>query len=88
MHFFFISQEYIPVGHVYEKVKQDRYDDDEDIMEEEEAESVPWNRTKTTIDQFILWKKDLAPNKEDPRINTLQNWIEISKAVSIPFCFL
>lgn len=71
------------LGHVYEKVKRDRYDDEDMIDEEEEAESVPWTKTNTTIDQFTLWKKDSAPIKEDPRINALQSWIDISKAVRI-----
>jgi hypothetical protein len=75
------------LGHVYEKVKTDKYDDEDMMEDEEEAEST-WARTNTTIDEFILWKKDLAPNQRDPRANTIKNWIEISKAVSVPFVSL
>lgn len=48
------------------------------------TETIPWTKnTNKTIEEFILWKKDTAPNVEDPRINALDKWIDISEAVGL-----
>lgn len=70
-------------------MSSDRYLDEEDEeMEEADDEGVQekvpsWTRTDTSVQEFILWKKDTAPNTQDPRINALDKWIDISEAVSI-----
>ncbi|CEP18841.1 hypothetical protein [Parasitella parasitica] len=71
---------------VYEKIL-DRYEDDEDeemeeADEENASENIPWKKTNKVIHEFILWKKDTAPDAEDARINALGKWIDISEAVS------
>jgi hypothetical protein len=55
---------------------------DTEEEEEEEAESQPWVKANTTVEEFILWKKDTAPNSQDPRINALHSWIDISQTVN------
>lgn len=73
------------LGLVYEKMSSDRYQDEEDeeMAEADDEEKVPsWTRTDTSIQEFILWKKDTAPNAQDPRIHALDKWIDISEAVS------
>lgn len=72
-------------GQVYEKMSSDRYQDEEDeeMEDESDEDKVPsWTKTDKSIEKFILWKKDTAPNAEDPRINALDKWIDISEAVS------
>ncbi|KAL7309919.1 hypothetical protein PS15m_010741 [Mucor circinelloides] len=72
---------------VYEKMSSDRYQDEEDeeMEDEEDEDKVPsWTKTDKSIDKFILWKKDTAPNAEDPRINALDKWIGISEAIHEP----
>lgn len=66
------------VGHVWEKKPTDHYND-----EEEEDETSTWSKTNITIEEFMLWKKDRAPNAQDPRINTLNNWMDITQTVCI-----
>lgn len=63
----------------------DSYDDDVDPME---VDNTPWTKTNTELSEFILWKKDTAPNKKDPRINSIQSWIDISQAVRPFLLFL
>lgn len=55
------------------------------MEEEEEEEEIreTWIKTSTTIDNFLLWKKDTQPNKDDPRINAVQHWLDISQIVNI-----
>lgn len=31
----------------------------------------------------MLWKKDTAPNTQDPRINALNDWMGITQTVNI-----
>jgi hypothetical protein len=50
-------------------------------MDEEVLDSSVWKKTNTTIDEFILWRKDNAPEKDDPRHQVLEDWIDLSKAV-------
>ncbi|KAK4513626.1 uncharacterized protein ATC70_005630 [Mucor velutinosus] len=75
---------------VYEKMSSDRYQDEEDeemeeTDDEEAQEKMPsWTRTDKSIQEFILWKKDTAPNAQDPRISALDKWIDISKAIHEP----
>ena len=48
------------------------------------SETIPWTKnTNKTIEEFILWKKDTAPNVEDARISALDKWIDISEAVGL-----
>ncbi len=51
-------------------------------MDVDNIESTPWTKTDTHFEEFILWKKDTAPNSKDPRINAIHDWIEISQAVN------
>ncbi|GAA5796722.1 ribonuclease H2, subunit C [Helicostylum pulchrum] len=74
------------LGHVWEKNVTESYDDEEEeeVDEEDRASNTPWVKTNTTIDEFILWKKDTAPNKQDPRINALNNWMDITQTIHEP----
>lgn len=51
-------------------------------MDEDNVESAPWTKTNTEVEEFILWRKDKAPDAQDPRINAIHNWIDISQAVN------
>lgn len=79
-----LTPQSILLGHVWEKAAKDEYDD---MEEDQEEEIQPWTRTNTTIEEFILWKKDTAPNPEDARINALHSWIDISQTVSSSLFF-
>lgn len=63
-------------GHVW--IKETAYEEEE----EEEDKQAIWKKTSTTVDEFILWKKDRAPDKQDDRIKALENWLDISQSVS------
>ncbi|CAO3685452.1 unnamed protein product [Rhizopus stolonifer] len=67
-------------GHVW--VKETGYEEEEE--EEEEYKQATWKKTNTTIDEFILWKKDRAPDKQDYRIKALENWLDISQSIHEP----
>ncbi|KAI8084019.1 uncharacterized protein B0P05DRAFT_41334 [Gilbertella persicaria] len=60
-------------GQVWTKQEEDE--------EEDEEENKVWHKSNITIQDFILWKKDTAPDTQDPRINALKQWIPISQAV-------
>lgn len=49
--------------------------------EKEEEEQMKWKKSNTIVDEFILWKKDRAPDKKDARIRAVENWLNISQAV-------
>lgn len=66
------------LGHVWKKSLD--YNDQEDDDEETEEKST-WIKTDITVKDFTLWKKDTAPNAQDPRINAIQNWLDISQTV-------
>ncbi|KAI9359845.1 ribonuclease H2, subunit C [Pilaira anomala] len=75
------------LGHVWEKnISMDYHYDEEEMDEEDKASNTPWVKTDTTIDEFILWKKDTAPNQQDPRIYALNHWMEMAQTIheSIP----
>ncbi|KAI8997019.1 hypothetical protein BDB01DRAFT_892625 [Pilobolus umbonatus] len=68
-------------GHIYTKEEEEIDDmDDMEYMDEDEKSSV-WKKRETTIDEFILWKKDTAPSQHDPRKIALKNWIDLSKSI-------
>lgn len=71
-------------GHLWEKDVVDSFEDE--AMDEDNVESAPWTKTNTEVEEFILWRKDKAPDAQDPRINAIHNWIDISQAIhtSIP----
>lgn len=51
-------------------------------MDEDNVETMPWTKTNTEVEEFILWKKDNAPDAKDPRISAIHNWIDISQVVN------
>lgn len=59
----------------------DYHYDDEEMDEEDKASNTPWVKTNTTIDEFILWKKDTAPSQQDPRVYALNHWMEMAQTV-------
>ncbi|CAO3615740.1 unnamed protein product [Mucor hiemalis] len=71
-------------GHIWEKDVLDSYEDED--MDEDNVETMPWTKTNTEVEEFILWKKDNAPDAKDPRISAIHNWIDISQVIhtSIP----
>ncbi|KAG2192855.1 hypothetical protein INT46_010882, partial [Mucor plumbeus] len=78
------------IGQVFEKIPSDDYSDEDEVMDEVDeegntSETIPWTKnTNKTIEEFILWKKDTAPNVEDARISALDKWIDISEAIHEP----
>lgn len=45
------------------------------------------SRSTTTVNSFILWKKDVAPSPTDPRLNAIESWINIADLVSAYYHF-
>ncbi|KAI7902808.1 ribonuclease H2, subunit C [Cokeromyces recurvatus] len=69
-------------GFVWKRSINNEYNDED--LQEERLENMNWIKTDKTIDKFILWKKDTAPDSQDSRINALHNWIDISQAMNEP----
>ncbi|KAG2204998.1 hypothetical protein INT47_002622 [Mucor saturninus] len=67
------------IGNVWEKKLSD---DDINNEDDETEEKSTWIKSDKTIEEFILWKKDAAPNPQDPRINSLHSWLDISQTVN------
>lgn len=68
------------LGHLWERDVVDSFEDE--AMTEDNVESAPWTKTNTEVEEFILWRKDKAPEAQDPRISAIHNWIDISQAVN------
>ncbi|KAI8376775.1 hypothetical protein BD560DRAFT_367456 [Blakeslea trispora] len=64
-------------GHVW-------YQDTEEELELKKESTAEWHRSKTSISEFILWKKDHAPDPKDPRIHALQSWIPLAQTIHEP----
>lgn len=72
-----VSTSGITQGHVFKK--------DMFVDEQDQKESMPWKKTDTVINDYILWKKDTAPDKQDARIKAIESWLDISRAVEYTF---
>ncbi|ORZ17821.1 hypothetical protein BCR42DRAFT_450376 [Absidia repens] len=69
------------------------YDDDyEEHIDDEDSNGASgmnntgkvWSRSTTTVDSFILWKKDVAPSPMDPRLNAIESWMNIADMIHKP----
>ncbi|KAI9477791.1 MAG: hypothetical protein EXX96DRAFT_608432 [Benjaminiella poitrasii] len=76
-----LNSESTTQGYVWKKSFDDHYSDEAD--DGEKQENTIWTKTDKTINEFILWKKDTSPNSQDPRINALHDWVEISQAIFV-----
>ena len=54
-------------------------------MEEEEEELQPRfiKKSAPEISRFVFWKKDTAPNDQDARLKAIEDWHNITNAVSL-----
>ncbi|CAO3650486.1 unnamed protein product [Cunninghamella echinulata] len=78
-------------GNVWKQVKktnEDTMDYNEDYVDTEDDnnkdQNIEWIRTDKKIDDFILWKKDIAPPSDDPRLNALDSWLDMADLIHQP----
>ncbi|KAI9307838.1 hypothetical protein BJ944DRAFT_228282 [Cunninghamella echinulata] len=78
-------------GNIWKQVKktnEDTMDYDEDYVDTEEDnnkdQNIEWIRTDKNIDDFILWKKDIAPPSDDPRLIALDSWLDMADLIHQP----
>ncbi|CAO3653204.1 unnamed protein product [Cunninghamella blakesleeana] len=75
-------------GYVWKQVKkinEDNMDYDDDYIDVNIKDAdIEWIRTNKTVDDFILWKKDIIPLQNDPRFNALESWLDMSDLIHQP----
>ncbi|KAI9277107.1 ribonuclease H2, subunit C [Phascolomyces articulosus] len=69
-------------GHIWQYVQTPNPDQLDDETEEPEPRLI--KKSTEHISQFILWKKDKAPNDQDARIKAIEDWHNITDAVHEP----
>ncbi|KAI9011923.1 ribonuclease H2, subunit C [Phycomyces nitens] len=74
-------------GHLWaqeESMDHPEYDDEEDEDEDYEKKARKFSKIGNSLESFVLWKKDSAPNEKDPRLVALDSWFDIAQVIHSP----
>ncbi|CDH58317.1 predicted protein [Lichtheimia corymbifera JMRC:FSU:9682] len=53
--------------------------------EKDDDDQHVWVKQKASkIDRFVLWKKDTAPSDQDPRLKSIENWLNVAECIHEP----
>ncbi|KAL0077525.1 ribonuclease H2, subunit C [Phycomyces blakesleeanus] len=58
--------------------------DDEDEDEDSEKQSRKFSKVGNSLESFVLWKKDRAPDEKDARLVALESWFAIAQVIHAP----